>query len=184
MFRADRQSDRDSLLLTWVPPTLETGGELLATGYMLYCNEAKIMDIASASTKQALLKGLDLNVPHLLGICTTSKRDLATLVPFSSSITYYKYAGGSKCYRAMRDYDPEIDSTSLSQPMAPNTSGGLEELEFDEGDILTVHGIMVSDIRDHYYIYIGNLQMYMYMHMHLHQDSKMCTHQLKAVKST
>ncbi|XP_019851877.1 PREDICTED: CAP-Gly domain-containing linker protein 1-like isoform X2 [Amphimedon queenslandica] len=142
MFRADRQPDGDSLLLTWVPPTLETGGDLLATGYTLYCDEAKIMDIASANIKQALLKGLDLNVPHLLGICTTSKRDLATPVSFSSSIVYYKYAGSSKRYRAMRYYDPEIDSASLSQPMSPDTLGGLEELEFDEGEILTVHGIM------------------------------------------
>ena len=146
MFRADRQPDGESLLLTWVPPTLETGGDLLATGYTLYCNEAKIMDIALATTKQALLKGLDLNTPHSLGICTTSKRDLATPIPFSSSICYYKYGGEPKKYRAMRDYDPEIDSTSLSQPLPPNPRGGLEELEFDEGDVLTVHGIMVSDL--------------------------------------
>lgn len=143
MFRADRQSDGESLLLSWTPPSLEGPGDLVATGYTLYCDESKIIDINSSSIRQALLKGIDINSSHILGICSVSKMDPAT-VPFSSAMCYYKYGGVPKPYRAVRDYDPEIDSTSLSHPLhLSHESGAIEELEFDEGDTLIIHGKMV-----------------------------------------
>lgn len=130
--QVDQIIEKDSLLVTWTPPSLDNCGnsnECIVTGYSLLCDGEEKMDVIGALASHTILQDIDVTKSHTLAIVTVAKDGPP------SYLNSFSYIGISVQYiRALYNYDPDKES--------PNPNPNLE-LRFEKGDLLIVYGEMV-----------------------------------------
>ncbi|XP_071947718.1 uncharacterized protein [Antedon mediterranea] len=160
-FTVAKQLGKHGVLLTWVPPVMDSNycsNGSHVNGYKLFVNGQQRQFVANATLKKALVDGVDLTTSVTFGIQTMSEVGLHSRIVHSKynhilAVPYTTPQSQSAATESFQDVttDSSVFSDDQEQRLfiavyeyipekhSPNDYPAYE-LAFEEGDILTIYG--------------------------------------------